>query len=61
MDETEVQWALQGITTPMGVATYSNVKVEEIQKQLPTTEEIKTVVKNAEEEFQRKSVDTMWH
>ena len=29
MECTEVQWALQGITTPIGVATYSNVKIEE--------------------------------
>lgn len=41
MECTEVQWALQGITTPIGVATYSNVKIEEIRAQLPTTEQIK--------------------
>ena len=30
---------MQGITTPIGVATYSNVKIEEIQALLPTTEQ----------------------
>lgn len=54
MDKTEVQWALQGITTPIGVATYSNVNVEEIQKQLPTSEEIKMIVEQAETDYLEK-------
>ena len=55
MERTEVQWALQGITTPIGVATYSNVKIEEVQAQLPTTEQIKACIEQAEEEYlQRK-------
>lgn len=29
-DQTEVQWAFQGIQTPMGVAAYDNIKIEEI-------------------------------
>lgn len=40
MDRTEVQLAFQGITTPMGVATYDNVKIQEIQEYLPTAEQI---------------------
>lgn len=51
MDHTEVQFAFQGITTPMGVATYDNVRIKEIQEQLPTTEQIKAVIEQAEEEF----------
>ena len=51
MECTEVQWALQGITTPIGVATYSNVKIEEIRAQLPTTEQIKACIEQAEEEY----------
>ena len=39
-DQTEVQWAFQGIQTPMGVASYDNIKIEEIKKQLPTEEQI---------------------
>ena len=31
--------AFKGITTPMGVASYDNVKVKEIQDQLPSVEE----------------------
>lgn len=51
MESTEVKWALQGITTPIGVATYSNVKIEEVQAQLPTTEQIKACIEQAEEEY----------
>ena len=34
-DQTEVQWAFQGIGTPMGVATYDNIRMNEIKSQLP--------------------------
>ena len=51
MKHTEVQYAFQGITTPMGVATYDNIHIREIQKQLPTTEQIKAVIEAAESEF----------
>ena len=34
MDHTEVQLAFQGITTSMGVATYDNVRVKEIQEKV---------------------------
>lgn len=51
MDRTEVQLAFQGITTPMGVATYDNVKIKEIEEHLPSAEQIKEQVKIAEEEY----------
>ena len=51
MDRTEVQLAFQGITTPMGVATYDNVKIREIEEHLPSAEQIKEQVKIAEEEY----------
>lgn len=37
-DQTEVQWAFQGIKTPMGVATYDNIRLQEIKSQLPSEE-----------------------
>ena len=49
MDRTEVQLAFQGITTPMGVATYDNVQIMKIQEQLPTAEQIQRQL--AEEEY----------
>ena len=51
MDRTEVQLAFQGITTPMGVATYDNVKIKEIQEHLPTAEQIQRQIALAEEEY----------
>jgi predicted nuclease of restriction endonuclease-like (RecB) superfamily len=51
MDRTEVQLAFQGITTPMGVATYDNVKIQEIQEYLPTAEQIHQQIEIAEEEY----------
>ncbi len=51
MDRTEVQLAFQGITTPMGVATYDNVRIEEIKKHLPTNEQIQQQITLAEEEY----------
>lgn len=41
-DETEVQYAFKGVQTPMGVASYNNIQVKEIQDQLPSIEELKT-------------------
>lgn len=51
MNQTEVKWAFQGIQTPMGVATYDKVKLKEIEKQLPSVEEIQARIEQAEEEF----------
>lgn len=51
MDRTEVQLAFQGIMTPMGVATYDNVKIQEIQEYLPTAEQIQQQIEIAEEEY----------
>ncbi len=53
-DETEVRYAFSGITTPMGVASYSNVQIKEIQQQLPSVEELKTRVRLLEEELHKK-------
>lgn len=51
MNQTEVQWAFQGIRTPMGVATYDKVKLKEIERQLPSVAEIQARIEQAEEEF----------
>ena len=57
MDKTEVQLAFQGITTPMGVATYDNVKIQEIQEYLPTAEQIQKQIEIAEEEYKQRQQD----
>jgi predicted nuclease of restriction endonuclease-like (RecB) superfamily len=37
-NQTEVKWAFKGITTPMGVASYDNVRVNQIRDALPSEE-----------------------
>ncbi len=54
MDRMEVQLAFQGITTPMGVATYDNVKIKEIQEYFPTTKQFQQQIALAEEEYKLK-------
>ena len=38
MNRTEVQWSFRGISTPMGMATYNNIR---IQDALPTGEQLR--------------------
>ena len=44
-------WAFQGIKTPMGVATYDNIRLQEIKSQLPSEEAIQKRLEQAEEEY----------
>ena len=53
-DETEVRYAFNGITTPMGVASYDNVQVKRLQEQLPSIEELKARIRLLEDELQKK-------
>jgi hypothetical protein len=50
-NQTEVQWAFQGIETPMGVASYDNIRIKEIKSQLPSEEDIQKRIEQAEEEY----------
>ena len=38
LNKTEVQWSLRGIETPMGVATYNNIRIKDM---LPTQEQLR--------------------
>ena len=49
-NSTDVQWAFRGISTPMGVATYTNAQIKELEAQLPTVEQIQQQIKLTEEE-----------
>ena len=51
-NSTEVKWAFQGLNTPMGVASYDNIKIKEIEKQLPTTKQIQKSIELAEKELE---------
>ncbi len=50
-DKTDVQLAFRGVTTPLGVAAYGNVQLEEITKQLPSVEELQARIKLLEQEL----------
>ena len=51
MDKTEVHLSFEGTTTPMGVATYSNVQIKEIEARLPTAEDLQRQFDIAEENY----------
>ena len=51
VERTEVQLAFQGITTPVGVATYDNLQIKEIKEHLPTAQQIQEQITIAEEEY----------
>ena len=38
MNSTDVQWSFKGMSTPMGVATYNNIRIADA---LPTKEQLK--------------------
>ena len=49
MNKTDVQWSFRGITTPMGVATYNNIR---IQDALPTQEQLRERLEALQREMQ---------
>lgn len=51
MRDTDVQLSFKVITTPLGVATYNNVQLEEIKRQLPTYDQLVERVKLLEQEI----------
>lgn len=51
MNSTDVQWSFRGISTPMGVATYNNIRIKDA---LPTQEQLKERM----EALQRKIQET---
>lgn len=50
-DDTDVRYSFKGLQTPIGVSTYSNVHLKEIQEQLPSVEELKNRIRLLEEEL----------
>lgn len=52
--KTDVRYAFKGIETPIGVASYTNVHIKEIQDQLPTIEELQNRIHLLEEELDKK-------
>ena len=53
---TDVRYAFKGLQTPIGVASYTNVQIREIQKQLPSIEELQSRIRILEEELDKKDI-----
>lgn len=51
-ESTEVQYAIKGIQTPLGVSSFENVRIKEIREQLPTVEELRERIRQIEEDLQ---------
>ena len=49
MNKTEVQWSFRGISTPMGVATYNNIRIKDA---LPSQEQLAERVRILQKELQ---------
>ena len=50
MNKTEVQWSFKGISTPMGVATYNNIRIKDM---LPTNEQLKERMELLQKELRK--------
>ena len=50
MNKTEVQWSFKGISTPMGVATYNNIRIKDM---LPTHEQLKKRMELLQKELRK--------
>ena len=49
MNKIDVQWSFKGISTPMGVATYNNIKIKDA---LPSQEQLAERVRLLHKEIQ---------
>ena len=49
MNKTDVQWSFRGISTPMGVATYNNIRIKDM---LPSQEQLAERVQLLQKELQ---------
>jgi predicted nuclease of restriction endonuclease-like (RecB) superfamily len=50
MNSTDVQWSFQGIDTPMGVATYNNIRIKDA---LPTKKQLEDRMRLLQKDLQR--------
>lgn len=53
-EQTEVQLSFEGVSSPLGVASYENVKIEELAKQFPTVEQLEERIKLLESQLKKK-------
>lgn len=60
MKQTEVRYSFRGLSTPIGVATYDNIQIAEIERELPSVEQLQQKIKQLETQLniQRQQGDT---
>jgi predicted nuclease of restriction endonuclease-like (RecB) superfamily len=58
MKQTEVRYSFKGLSTPIGVATYDNVQIANIERELPSVEQLQQKIKQLEMQLnERKTND----
>lgn len=60
MKQTEVRYSFRGLSTPIGVATYDNIQIAEIERELPSVEQLQQKIKQLETQLniQKQQGDT---
>lgn len=48
MKQTEVRYSFKGLSTPIGVTTYDNVQIANIERELPSVEQLQQKIKQLE-------------
>ena len=48
LNQTDVKWSFKGVTTPMGVATYNNIRIKDV---LPSQEQLQERIKLLQKEL----------
>lgn len=48
MKQTEVRYSFKGLSTPIGVATYDNVQLMDIERELPSVEQLQQKIEQLE-------------
>ena len=48
LNQTDVKWSFKGVSTPMGVATYNNIRIKDI---LPSQEQLQERIKLLQKEL----------
>ena len=57
MKQTEVRYSFKGLSTPIGVATYDNVQLADIERELPSVEQLQQKIKQLEIQLNNRNID----
>ncbi len=57
MKQTEVRYSFKGLSTPIGVATYDNVQIANIERELPSVEQLQQKIKQLEMQLNERKLN----